>query len=264
MAESYAMAQTRRSSDVGERLPHTQEAAGSPPAVATKDIDWEGIERDYRAGLLSVREIAVAYGVSHVAIGKRAKKHSWVRDLNAKIQAKAEAMVTKATVTGSVTAEELVTERQIIEANAQRIAEIRSAHRTDIAKARSLAAKLLAELDHQTSNQEVYEGLAELLIDVEGEDGGSEASKNRQRRRLEAFQRALSLGDRVDTMKKLAETLRALVGLEREAYGLEAQAEKPPGETEPVNRNEFGKWLLFRMRESAAAANDPKKPAAAA
>lgn len=45
--------------------------------------DWERIEADYRAGLLSVREIAAANGVSHVAIGKRVKRDGWERDLNA-------------------------------------------------------------------------------------------------------------------------------------------------------------------------------------
>ena len=37
------------------------------------EIDWEAIEGMYRAGLLSVREIARSHGVSHVAILKRAK-----------------------------------------------------------------------------------------------------------------------------------------------------------------------------------------------
>lgn len=52
--------------------------------------DWERIEADYRAGLLSVREIAASNGVSHVAIGKRAKRDGWERDLQAKIKAKAD------------------------------------------------------------------------------------------------------------------------------------------------------------------------------
>lgn len=52
--------------------------------------DWEAVERDYRAGLLSVREIGLAHGVSHTAINKRAKKHGWDRDLKGKIRAKAE------------------------------------------------------------------------------------------------------------------------------------------------------------------------------
>ncbi|HEY4292069.1 GIY-YIG nuclease family protein [Luteibacter sp.] len=46
-----------------------------------KAPDWERIEADYRAGLLSVREIAAAQGVSHVAIGKRAKRDGWERSL---------------------------------------------------------------------------------------------------------------------------------------------------------------------------------------
>ena len=41
--------------------------------------DWERIEFDYRAGLLSSREIASAGGVSHTAINKRAKRLGWAR-----------------------------------------------------------------------------------------------------------------------------------------------------------------------------------------
>ncbi len=57
-----------------------------------RQIDWERIEADYRAGLLSLREIAAANpGVSHVSISKHAKRDGWIRDLSAKINAKAEA-----------------------------------------------------------------------------------------------------------------------------------------------------------------------------
>jgi DNA-binding Lrp family transcriptional regulator len=37
-------------------------------------VDWEAIEREYRAGQLSVREIARQQGLSHTAINKRAKR----------------------------------------------------------------------------------------------------------------------------------------------------------------------------------------------
>ena len=36
--------------------------------------DWEGIETAYRAGVMSLREIASQHSISHVSINKRAKK----------------------------------------------------------------------------------------------------------------------------------------------------------------------------------------------
>jgi hypothetical protein len=177
--------------------------------------DWERIENDFRAGLLSVREIAVAQGVSHVAIGKRAKREGWTRDLAAKIKAKAEALVTSRTVTKEVTAERAVTDQALIEANAEVIATVRLNHRKDIGRARTLAMSLLDELTHQTGNTELYEKLAELLLDGSDEKDGAAETK-----RWQAFQAAMSLGGRTKVMKDLADTLHKLIGLEREAYGL--------------------------------------------
>ncbi|HBJ68354.1 hypothetical protein [Alcaligenes phenolicus] len=171
--------------------------------------DWERIEADYRAGLLSVREIAAANGVSHVAIGKRAKRDGWERDLDAKIKAKADALVTKAEVTKEVTSEQAVTERRIVEANAQVIAEVRVSHRRDIARARSLAMKLLDELEIQTDNIDLLEQLETALAGEDGSDGLTRV-----------FQRVTSTSGRIDSAKKLAEAMKVLVGMEREAYGI--------------------------------------------
>ena len=44
-------------------------------------IDWESVEREYRAGQLSIREIAVQYKCTHTAINKRAARYEWTRDL---------------------------------------------------------------------------------------------------------------------------------------------------------------------------------------
>ena len=52
--------------------------------MTAKQPDREAIERAYRAGLLSVREIAAFCGVSHTAIQKRAKANGWERDFKAK------------------------------------------------------------------------------------------------------------------------------------------------------------------------------------
>lgn len=151
-------------------------------------IDWERIEADYRAGMKSVREIAAENGVTHPAIMKRAKRDSWDRDLSARIQAKADALVTKQTVTAEVTAAKLETERQVIEVGAQALANVKLAHRTDIKRMRDHVAKLHAEL-------EAFE----------------EVTENKP-----------GLGVRVDLAKKIADAQKTLVGLEREAWGIQS------------------------------------------
>jgi hypothetical protein len=47
-----------------------------------KEFDWEGIEREYRTGQLSVSEISRQYLISRAAIQKRAKAKGWSRDLS--------------------------------------------------------------------------------------------------------------------------------------------------------------------------------------
>lgn len=49
-------------------------------------IDWEAVERDYRAGILSVREIGAKCGCTHTAINKRAKRYGWERERAARQQ----------------------------------------------------------------------------------------------------------------------------------------------------------------------------------
>lgn len=175
--------------------------------------DWERIETDYRAGLLSLREIAASQGISHAAISKRAKRDGWERDLKAKIQAKADALVTRREVTKTVTTEQAVTDKLIVDANAQVIADIRIGHRTDIARSRRLAMSLLEELEGQTGDPDLLAQLGDLVL----ADAGINAARLR-----DIYDRVTSLGSRTSTMKALGDTLKTLIGLEREAYGLDA------------------------------------------
>ena len=183
--------------------------------------DWEKIEADYRAGILSLREIAEAHpGVNHVAITRRAKREGWSRDLSAKIRAKADALVTERTVTADVTAERRVSERDIIDANAQAIVSVRLAHRKDIQRSRSITMRLLEELELQSGreNAELLEQLGELMRreDDRGQDRLNDLS-----------QKIISLPGRAKTMKDLGESLRVLVTLERQAFGLDDKDQKP-------------------------------------
>ncbi|WP_438455320.1 hypothetical protein [Vreelandella venusta] len=176
--------------------------------------DWERIEYDYRAGVLSIREIASQHGITHTAINKRAKKEGWERDLKAKIKAKADALVSKREVSTEVSTKRAETEREIIESNAEAIANVRMAHRGDISRSRRLTNKLLEELELLTDNRELYEELGDLLRDPD--DNGMD-------RINDLYQKVVSLPTRTKTMKELAETLKTLVSLERQAYDLDSK-----------------------------------------
>lgn len=180
--------------------------------MARNKIDWEGVERDYRAGVLTLRAMAAEYGCSHVAIQKRADKEGWTRDLSAKIKAAAEAKVTKAAVTKLVTAETKATEREIVEVNSEVIANIQLAHRTDIQRSRKLVMSLIDELEATTDNMDLFRRLGEMMASPD--DKGVDKLN-------ELYHKVISLGGRTSTMKGLAESLKTLVGLERQAFNME-------------------------------------------
>ena len=51
------------------------------------DIDWEGVERQYRIGQISVAHLAVKFGVERASINRRAKREGWTRDLTDQVRA---------------------------------------------------------------------------------------------------------------------------------------------------------------------------------
>ncbi|RQR87713.1 MULTISPECIES: hypothetical protein [unclassified Burkholderia] len=189
--------------------------------------DWERIEADYRAGVLSVREIAASQGISHTAIQKKAKAEGWERDLAKRIQDKAAALVAKREVASQVATEKAATERAIVDANADLLAHVQLTQRKDVSRARSLAMALLAELEAETGDIELFEQLGEMLRsdDEKGQD-----------KRNDLYQKVISSAGRVDSMKKLADTLKTLITLEREAYGL-AEETPPPAPPSVVVNN---------------------------
>ena len=183
-----------------------------------QEVDWQSVERDYRAGVLSLREMGEAHSVSHVSIKKHADKAGWTRDLSAKIRAKADDLVNRAQANRAGNTKAAVSERQIVEANAERIAQVRGEHRADITRMRSLVLTLLGECEMESAAPAVFAKLGELLRNPD--DKGMD-------RLNDAYQKAVSLPQRIKGVKELADTLKVLVGLEREAYGLASTDDQP-------------------------------------
>lgn len=174
--------------------------------------DWEAIESAYRAGVMSLREIASQHGISEGAIRKRAKRDEWSRDLNAKVKERADDLVRKAEVRKQVRSETVLSERVLIEATAEVIANVRMEHRGDIRRARTLANALFDELEAECADVEALRKLGELMLDPD--DNGRD-------RLNELYHAIISMPERVKSMKALSETLKNLIGLERQAYSMD-------------------------------------------
>ena len=177
-----------------------------------KRPDWEAIESAYRAGVMSIRKIASQYEITHQAISKRAKKEGWERDLKAKVKARAENLVAKREVASLVATEKAISERQLIEANAEVIANVRMEHRGDIRRARELTNNLFDELSAECADVPALRKLGELMFSPD--DNGRDKLN-------EIYHSIISLPERVKSAKALSETFKNLVGLERQAYGLD-------------------------------------------
>ncbi|CAI0817945.1 Uncharacterised protein [Serratia entomophila] len=174
--------------------------------------DWEAIESAYRAGLMSLREIASQHNISEGAIRKRAKRDDWSRDLAAKVKERADDLVRKAEVRKQVRAENSFSERVLVEATAEVIATVRMEHRGDIRRAREITNSLFDELGAECADVESLRKLGEMMLDPD---------ENGRDRLNEVYQSIISMPERVKSVKALSDALKNLIGLERQAYDID-------------------------------------------
>lgn len=224
---------------------------------APKKVDYARIEPGWRAGILSPHQLAAQYtedtgvAVSHTALIKHFRKAGVPRDLNAKVRAKAEAMVSQAMVTGKVSKETTVADSKIIDSNAFAVASVSIRHRTDLRDLRDVALGLLAELRGSGEHQDTLDQIAEML-------GDPEADENRLR---QALNKAISLPSRVGSIKAIAETITKLIDAERTAWKLD-DAPDDPGRTRALSDAERASRLATIMQRARDSAPIPPDEAA--
>ena len=185
-------------------------------------VDWEAVEREYRVGLKTLRQIASDHGVTHGAINKRAKKEGWPRDLSAKVSSKADELVSKALVSKTVSKETAISERVIVEANAAVCANVVLAQHSDLAESAELERKLMGELLVMTDKTDQFRQLGEMLAapDEFGQD-----------RINDSYFGAISHPQRVKSAKLLMDMRKARIETERKVLRLD---EQKPVEVNPL------------------------------
>lgn len=154
--------------------------------------DWQTIERDYRAGVKSLRQIAGEHGITHSAVANKARREEWTRDLSGRIAARTSELLGKAAVTGDVTTSGVEAEAKIVESNA------------------SLQASVV--LRHRADAQRLSEKLARLAADMDSKEAKS-----------------LPLPQQAKAFKCIVDAHCSLVGVERQGYGITAEQRPDDG-----------------------------------
>lgn len=211
------------------------------------DVDWEAVERHYRAGVLSVNQIAKNYSVSRPAIEKRAATGGWTRNLSEKIAQTAESKVVakvaakevaKSVARGCSPATEL-TERQTVEAYSDVIARVEVAQRDDLEAAVSVTRAQLQELADLSDPE--FRARLEWLGRVMDESGPTESGGWKNDKANELYRHIISLAGRVKMAKEIAGAYGVYVPIQRKVLGLDGERK---------NSTEY-EDLLRRIGESA-------------
>lgn len=201
-------------------------------AKSEKEINWSDVEIDYRAAVKPLRLIAEEHGITEGAIRKRAKRDLWTRDLQEKIRQEAQARIENETANKAGKAKN---ERQIIQVNAEIQKDIVLTHRSDIGRARKLTMQLMEELEAVTNSQELIAQLNALLNTADEDDVMNKGA--------EVLKKVMSLGNRSSTLKALVDSLKSLIPLEREAFGVDDKK----GQQSPVD--DAVKRIMNRVNE---------------
>lgn len=184
-------------------------------AAPKKNIDRVRLGVDYRAGVKSLRTMGKEYGLSASRISQLAAEEGWERDLSIKIREKVKVKLNKSILNSEGEQCLVSTEKEVVDANAEMQLNIILGERALIVRLRELVKLLLKELEETTGNPEEFVKLGELMEkpDTKGID-----------KLNEIYHRVIAMPQRVDSLKKLAEVLKTLIGLERQAFNIDEAA----------------------------------------
>jgi hypothetical protein len=217
LAEKLASAQkTGRT-----KAPRSIEAkprASAPVPEKKKRTDWEAVERDYRTGQFTLRELEAKHGADNGLISRKAKKDGWSQDLSKAIKAATNAKLVEELVSKEISNSQQKVSNTVLAA-AELNKEVILGHRRDIKFLRNMAFDMAEEL--QQIGKVDLKGMASML---ESDDLNQE-----QLSALRDGVNALTkLPVRILSVQRLAQTVTRVQALERQAHGLDDPETPPP------------------------------------
>lgn len=200
------------------KKPAASKAKAKPEAeVKPKRNDWEAVERDFRTGKFTLRELEKKHGPSYAEISRRSKKEGWTKDLRDIIKQATNAAVLRETVTN---AQQDVTETVLAAAETNK--QVILGHRKDIAAAQQLCSAMFNELSQVTINPKKLQELMEVLV------GGDDMTEAQIADARLALSDLTKLPTRSLAFQRLSQSMVRLQQMQRVAFGLDEPEQPPP------------------------------------
>jgi len=190
--------------------------ASKPPSKPEKRqrVDWDAVERDYRTGKFTLRELEAKHGVSFAQISRKSKEQAWEKDLRGEIKLATDAALLRDSVTN---AQKNVTDVVLVAAEVN--TQVILGHRKGLQEITQVRNLLLSQVAQAAAQLPELSEVIEMLR--QPNDMGIDKANDMMRK---AMQRTAL----VDDLKKLAEVDEKVRKGEREAFGIGGEVEDNP------------------------------------
>lgn len=186
-----------------------------------KHVDWELVEKDFRAGIKTVRQIAEERGVSHTAINKKAKQFGWERDLEQKIQTAAKNKVSRKVVSTEVSTATKLSDAQVVDKYSDIVAHVDEIQREDVKLAIDVSRSQLQEL--AALGDPKFHDVLEAIAEAFDESGPTANGGWKTDKVNELYRYIISLAGRVKMSKEIAGSHGVYIPLQRKIFGLDQE-----------------------------------------
>lgn len=188
-----------------------------PPKPKRNRVDWEAVERDYRLGKYSLRELEAKHGANNAAISRKVKSEGWTKDLSEAVN-----QATNARLMQEMVSKEISANQQSVSTAVLAVAEVNTrvilGHRTGLQRITAVKERLLDQIEQAAAQMP---DLAEVIELVRKEDDNGIDRAN------DALRKAMSRSSLIDDLKKLAEVDEKVRKGEREAFNIPAIGTEP-------------------------------------
>lgn len=190
-------------------------------------IDWDAIEKAYRLGNKSNKQLAAEFGVDAGFIGKKARAGGWVVDKSKEVEAVTNSLLIQSA--SGIPNPNSTPSALEVKAAGQANFDVIMGHRVGLARMASVKDKLLGNIESAVDGMQSVDEILAFVREAATDDESAGKA-------MDMLRKVAGRGALVDDLKKLAEIDEKVRKGQREAFGIDKEGDKPSFEYEAILR----------------------------